>query len=203
MKLLYSQASPYVRKVLMVAHEAGLADRIEIVPTDVRAADSPVVQSNPLGKIPALLLDDGTALYDSPVIAEYLDSLHDRPALFPPPGPARWTALRQQALADGLCDAALLRRMEGMRPANLQSADWDSHQRRAVNRSLDQLELGLEDLPDSNQPTIGSLAVLAALAYLDFRFAAEPWRVGRSGLSRWFEAAASRDSFRLTQPPSE
>ena len=109
MKLRYSQASPYVRKVLMVAHEVGLADRIELSPTNVWAPDSPIVRDNPLAKIPTLLTEDGLVLFDSPVIAEYLDSLHEGRRLFPAAGRARWVALRQQAVGDGICDAAVLR----------------------------------------------------------------------------------------------
>ena len=203
MKLRYSQTSPFVRKVLMVAHEAGLADRIELVPTDVWAPDSPIVRDNPLAKIPSLVTEDGLVLFDSPVIAEYLDSLHGGRPLFPPPGRARWVALRQQAMADGICDASVLRRMEGMRPESLRSADWSERQRRAVFRTLDTLEEEAESLPPADVPDIGGIAVAAALAYLDFRFGHEGWRQGRGGLARWFEGMAARDSFRRTAPPTE
>ncbi len=99
MKLRYSQTSPYVRKVVVCAAELGLSERIELTPSGPRnVAD--VRQDNPLGKVPALLTDAGEALYDSPVICEYLDSLHDGEALFPVAGEARWRALRQQALGD-------------------------------------------------------------------------------------------------------
>src|SRR5215813_1681367 len=101
MKLRYSPASPYVRKCLALAHEAGLAGRIERVPTVTADPASGLAKDNPLGKVPALVLEDGQAIFDSPVICEYLDSLHDGPKLFPPAGAARWTALRHQALADG------------------------------------------------------------------------------------------------------
>ena len=140
MKLRYSQASPYVRKVLMVAHEVGLADRIELSPTNVWAPDSPIVRDNPLAKIPTLLTEDGLVLFDSPVIAEYLDSLHEGRRLFPAAGRARWVALRQQAVGDGICDAAVLRRLETLRPEHLRSADWDSRQRAAIQRAFDRLE---------------------------------------------------------------
>lgn len=203
MKLHYSQTSPFVRKVMMAAHETGLAGRIEIDPVDVWVPDSPIVRDNPLSKIPTLVTEDGLVLFDSPVICEYLDSLHAGPSLFPPPGRARWVALRQQAIADGICDAAVLRRLETLRPESQRSADWTERQRRAMARSLDRLEEEAGDLPPPDQPTIGSLAILAALGYLDFRFAHEGWRAGRSALSRWFAAASERESFRRTAPPSE
>ncbi|MFY8092098.1 MAG: glutathione S-transferase N-terminal domain-containing protein [Niveispirillum sp.] len=203
MKLRYSQTSPFVRKVLMAAHEIGMADRIEISPTDVWSPDSPIVRENPLSKIPTLLTDDGMVLFDSPVIVEYLDSLHDGRKLIPAIGPARWLALRQQALGDGICDAGVLRRVETLRPANLRSADWDSRQRAAIFRAFDRLEVEAGDLPDPEGQTVGGLAVLSAMGYMDFRFAHEPWRTGRPALARWFDGAARRASFEATLPPRE
>lgn len=202
MQLHYSQTSPFVRKVLMVAHEVGIADRIEIKPTDVWAPDSVIHRDNPLAKIPTLVTEDGLVLFDSPVIAEYLDTVGGG-RLFPAPGTARWRALRQQALADGICDAAVLRLLEGRRPESLRSADWADRQRRAVSRGLDALEREVGDLPSPDAPTIGGIAVLAALGYMDFRFAGDGWRKGRPALANWFEAASPRDSFRLTAPPTE
>ena len=203
MKLRYSQTSPFVRKVLMAAHEVGLADRIELSPIDVWSPDSPIVRDNPLSKIPTLLTDDGMVLFDSPVIVEYLDSLHEGRKLIPATGPGRWVALRQQALGDGICDAAVLRRMEGLRPASLRSAEWDSRQRAAIFRAFDRLEVEARDLPDPDRPEVGGLAVLSAMGYMDFRFAHEPWRTGRPTLARWFEAASRRASFEATLPPRE
>jgi len=202
MKLRYSQASPFVRKVLMVAIEAGLDSRIDIQPTDVWAPDTPIIHENPLAKIPSLTTEDGMVLFDSPVICEYLDHLNPGRKLFPDAGPARWRALRQQALADGICDAAVLRRLELLRPEALRSAIWDSRQHQAVTRSLDWLEREYRDLPPPDAPDIGGLAVLAALGYLDFRFAHEPWRDGRPHLASWFAAAANRPSFTQSVPPS-
>lgn len=203
MKLHYSQTSPFVRKVLMVAYEIGIADRIELCPTDVWSPNSTVARENPLSKIPTLLTEDGMVLFDSPVIAEYLDSLHDGRKLFPPTGHDRWVALRQQALGDGICDAAVLRRMESLRPHSLQSADWDTRQRTAILRALDRLEVEAKDLPPADRPTIGGLSILAALGYLDFRFGHEPWRTGRSALAHWFETVSKRTSFLKTLPPTE
>ena len=109
MKLRYSATSPYVRKVMMVIHERGLSDRVELEKTDAWSPETDLPSNNPLGKVPALVLGDGPALFDSPVIVEYLDTLAGPDAsLFPATGPDRWTALRFQALADGICDAAIL-----------------------------------------------------------------------------------------------
>ncbi|WP_119677557.1 glutathione S-transferase N-terminal domain-containing protein [Indioceanicola profundi] len=203
MKLRYSQTSPYVRKVLMLAHEAGLADRIELVPTDVWAPDSPIVRDNPLAKIPCLVTEDGLVLFDSPVVAEYLDSQHDGRKLFPAAGRERWVALRQQAMADGICDAGVLRLLEGRRPESLRSADWIERQRRAMVRTLDTLEAEAEALPKPDALTIGGIAVAVTLGYLDFRYAKDGWRHGRSRLAHWFEGVTVRESFKLTAPPTE
>ena len=117
MKLRYSPTSPYVRKVMVVALETGLAERIERIPTTVAPTkyNEEVARENPLVKVPALTTDDGMVLYDSPVICEYLDTLHGGQKLFPATGKTRWTALRQQALADGILDAAILGRYEILR----------------------------------------------------------------------------------------
>jgi len=201
MKLRYSATSPYVRKVMMVIHERGLSDRIELEKTDAWSPETDLPSNNPLGKVPALVIGDGPALFDSPVIAEYLDTLAGPDiALFPAPGPDRWTALRFQALADGICDAAILRRLEGNRPEQLRSTDWMERQRKAVARSVDALEADAAKLGE--RFTIGSVAVLAALGYLDFRFGHEDWRPGHPALSAWFEAESKRDSFVNTAPPA-
>jgi len=201
MRLRYSQTSPYVRKVLMAAIELGLGDRIEREATDAWSSETTLPRDNPLGKVPALVADDGMVLYDSPVICEYLDGLAGGGKLFPPSGAARWKALRFQALADGICDAAILCRLErNLRPADKRWDVWDARQIGAVTRSLDALEAMADDL--DVRPTIGTLSVLAALGYLDFRFADENWRQGRPKLAAWFAKASDRPSFRDTAPPS-
>ena len=196
MKLRTVSASPYGRKVHVCVLEMGLEDRVEIVPTTPKEPD--LREQNPLGKIPALITDDGQVLFDSPVICEYLDSQHDGAKLFPAPGNLRWSALRMQALADGMMDAALLRRSELARPEALRSADWDAHQRLAVETSLSALER--QSIVFEHRPDIGLVAVGCALGYLDFRFANEPWRDGRPRLAAWYEAWRGRRSMRETEP---
>ena len=135
MKLRYSPTSPYVRKVLVCAKERGLDGRIEPVPTNPTDPKTDLAKYNPLVKVPALVLDDGEVLYDSPVICDYLDSLHDSEPLIPAAGPARWAALRQQALADGILDAAILRMIETTRrPEALRWAGWSERQRLKIVR---------------------------------------------------------------------
>ena len=201
MKLYHSPASPFVRKALVAAHELGLADAIEIVPVAMTPVKSvPALNDeNPLGKIPALVLDDGTALYDSPVICEYLDTRHDGPRLFPAEGPERWTALRRQALADGLLDAAILCRYETfLRPEERQWTDWIEGQRSKFRRALDALEGEAEDFGDTVD--IGTVSAGCAADYLDFRSLDDGWRESRPRLAAWLERFAARPSMQATRP---
>ncbi len=199
MKLRHSPTSPYVRKVSVTAIELGLGARIERVPTDTQDRDSGLAEHNPLGKVPALILDDGAVLYDSPVICEYLDSLHDGPRIFPAAGPERWTALRQQALGDGILDAAILRMIEtARRPEPLRWPVWIKHQAAKIRRAVDRFEAEAEAL--EGPPTIGRIAAGCALGYLDFRAPELDWRAGRPRLTAWYETFAQRPSMQETVP---
>lgn len=200
MKLLYSPLSPFARKVLVVAHEIGLADRV--VPEAVQATpvspNAALVAENPLGKVPTLVLDEGGALFDSRVIVEYLDTLAGG-GLIPPVGPARWTALRQQAAADGLMDAAVLMRYEiGFRPEEKRSEAWVEGQMGKVRRALDFLDGEAGSLGAAL--TVGSIAAACALGYLDFRFPTEAWREGRRALAAFYERFAERPAMLATRP---
>jgi glutathione S-transferase len=201
MKLHHSVASPYVRKVMAVAIETGLEDRIEPigrVVTPVKPAPG-LVADNPLGKIPCLVTDDGAALYDSRVICEYLDGLHDGPKIFPQAGPARWTALRRQAEGDGILDAALLARYETfLRPEERRWPEWLDGQKLKFGRALDALET--ETAAFEGTVDIGTIAIGCALGYLDFRFGADDWRATRPRLAAWFEGFARRPSMARTAP---
>lgn len=202
MRLHYSQASPYVRKVLVTAHETGLIAHIERVPTTVSpvAEASAVTADNPLGKIPCLVTDEGEAFYDSRVICEYLDSRHTGHKLFPHEGPARWVALRRQTLADGMCDAAILHRYETfLRPEDRQWQDWLDGQKRKVERALDLLEHEAPSFP--TLPDIGLVATAVALGYQDFRFPEDAWRATRPKLAHWYAGFAERPSMQATRPP--
>ncbi|MFV2092904.1 MAG: glutathione S-transferase N-terminal domain-containing protein, partial [Hyphomicrobiales bacterium] len=173
MKLRGSAPSPYTRKVRIVAELKGLSKTIEIEDANTADPNDSLRQQNPLGKIPALVLADGQVLFDSRVIAEYLDSVGEGQTLFPA-GAARWPALALQALADGICDAALLQVYEQrFRPQAQQNADWTDMQAAKVSRALAQLEATMDGPADNI--TIGEIALAAALGYLDFRFAGT-WR---------------------------
>ena len=200
MKLFYSALSPYVRKCLVAAHELGLRERIELVPAAAHPVnrDRAIVAHNPLGKVPTLILDEGTVLYDSRVICEYLNALGNG-KLVPTSGPARWTALVDQSLADGMMDAAVLTRYETvLRPEPLRWSDWITGQLDKVTCALAELEhraAGFGDRVD-----LGTIAVGCALGYLDFRFASLAWRDKHPNASAWFERFGARASMVATRP---
>jgi len=200
MLLLWSSRSPFVRKVMLVAHETGLLPRIECVRTLVAPTkpNGDVMALNPLNKLPTLIRDDGTPLYDSRVIAEYLDSLHDGPKLFPASGPERFEALRRQALADGILDFLLLWLSENARPEASRSAELIGALGLKFKMAFDQLEReapGLASAPFG----IGHIAVASVLGYADFRYAARNWRQDRPQLAAWHAAFAARPSYQATQ----
>lgn len=199
MKLFYSPTSPYVRKVLACAILRGLDGRIETVPTNPHQSPPGLIGANPLSKVPCLVTDDGVALFDSPVICEYLDSLGDAAPLFPPAGAARWRALILQAMGDGILDAAVARRMEQGRPQEAARDAAMARMRAAAERSMDMLEATLP----GEAADIGTVAVACALGYLDLRFAGEPWREGRPRLAAWFARMEAMPALARTAPPRE
>jgi glutathione S-transferase len=200
MKLYHGALSPFVRKVMVAAIELGLEDRIEKLPSPLSAvqANPGVIAVNPIGKIPALEADDGTPLYDSPVIIEYLDHLAGGAVLFPPAGPARWRALRVNALADGMLEAGVLARVESTRPVERQWPEWIAAQRAKVANCLDRLEGECAGFAAS--PTIGEIAAGCALGWLDFRLADVAWREGRPALAAWYAGFAARPAMTATAP---
>ena len=197
MKIAYSPASPYVRKAMACAIARGLDGRIE--KWVIGTTDPALAPANPLSKVPTLITDDGVSLYDSPVICEYLDSLGDAPKLFPPAGPARWNALRQQALGDGILDATQPRRREIALPQDEGRIAYIALQQGKVSRALDVLESEAATL--GALTTIGEITIGCALGYLDFRFANEPWRPGHPKLEAWYARVATLPPLAGTMPP--
>jgi glutathione S-transferase len=196
MILRYSSASPYARKIRIAADILGLADRIAISPVDFADATDPIKTQNPLGKIPTLLLDDGSTLYDSRVIAEYLDYLVGGGRLFPTDPARRFAALRLQALGDGINDAALLVRYELVnRPEALRHPPTIELQQGKMDRALAQIAAA----PPSGETDIGHIAVATALGYLDLRFGGA-WRAEHPPLVEWLEAFVRKTpAFEATQ----
>ena len=198
MKLHHSPASPFARKVVACAVARGIEGRIELVATNPHGAPEVLTRDNPLSKIPCLLTDDGRPVYDSPVICEYLDTLGDAAPLFPPTGSAaRLEAQIMHALADGIMDAAVARRMGQPHPQDVARLTIDARQKAAVERAL----AVLESAPPEGLADIGAIAVGCALGYLDFRFAHEPWRAAHPRLAAWFAAASVLPPLAKTAPP--
>ena len=201
MKLHWSPRSPFVRKVMVFAHEAGLAERLTLVRTVV-AMSKPnleLLRDNPLGKIPTLVTDDVGVLYESVVICEYLDSLHGGAKLFPSSGPRRWHALRWHALGDGMLDTLILWYNERPKPPSQQTPEWLASFALKIRTSLDALEAEAGEL--ARAPLgIGHIAIGCALGYLDFRFAELGWREARPRSAAWFGDFARRSSMQATLP---
>lgn len=198
MKLYYSPTSPYVRKVTMMAIEVGIEDRIERLAVIPAGPDTDVASANPLGKVPALLCDDGTTLYDSPVICEYLDTLHSGEKLIPASGMDRIAVLKGQALADGAMDATLLQIWEGRRPEGERSAGWVARQQRALSQAMDEMDRCVDTLGE--RLTLAHIAFCCALGTIDLRKPEWDWRDGRPALADWHAGFSARPAAMATEP---
>lgn len=204
MKLIASRTSPFAWKVMVAARELGLADRIEIdtQTTSPLNGNPVVVDANPLGRVPSLIDDDGEALHDSRVICERLDALADGPGLFPPPGPARWWALRLQSISDGLCEMAIQVMRENGRPHALQWDDWRQAHHTKLERTYDVLNThGASWL--SGDVTIGQVGLATALCWIEFRNIGLDFRDGRPALADWHAAFLERPSMQGLVPEEE
>jgi len=201
MKLYWSPRSPFVRKVMVCAHETGLASRIQPVPTLVVMSkpNLDLMRENPLGKIPTLVTDDGKVLHDSLLICEYLDSLHNGARMFPESSDARWQALSWQALGNGMLDALVLWRNETLKPRAQQGPDLLAAFELKARRAVDALELEAPRLA-ATPFGIGHIAIGVALGYIDFRFPALEWRRGHSAIAAWYQTFAQRPSAVATAP---
>ena len=199
MKLLGTNTSPYVRKVRLVLLEKNIAHTYLIDPP--REPGSQVARANPLGRIPALILDDETCVFDSPVIAEYADTLNDTPILIPRSDAlARMRVKRWEALADGIMDSAVVVRTEGIRPAEKQEAGNITRHNDAITRALAFMsaQLGQRAWCEGSAITLADLALASALIYLDLRQPERDWRGAHPNLAVWFSRISERASVRTT-----
>ncbi|MEO9515033.1 MAG: glutathione S-transferase [Paracoccaceae bacterium] len=198
MKLLMSPASPFVRKVLVLLHETKQIDDVvmQSVQAGIGNTEAALKAANPVGKIPALVRDEGPTLYDSRVICRFFDARAGA-GFYPDNG---WDSLVLESTADALMDAAVLMVYEArFRPEEKQSVEWIENQWIKVEGALN--ALNSRWLSHLEAPLdIGHIAVASALGYLDFRHDARNWRVGRDGLANWFERFSDRDSMRATVP---
>ncbi|MDD2883654.1 MAG: glutathione S-transferase [Dechloromonas sp.] len=200
MKLIGSYTSPFVRKVRIVLAEKKI--EIELVIDSPWVDDSTVPTLNPLGKIPVLLLDDDTPLFDSRVIVDYIDNVTPNNKLFPAPNRERAEVKRWEALGDGLCDAAIGAMLESKRPKKEQSAHWINRQRDKVTRSLDFManHLGDKAFCTGTHFSMADIATGTALGYLVFRFPDITWQESHPNLARLYDKLMLRPSFADTVP---
>ena len=201
MKLLHSPTSPFARKVRIVAAEKKLELELEI--TDPWKPNPDLARANPLGKVPALIMDDGTSLFDSRVIVEYLDGVSPVHRLIPETSRDRIAVKRWEAITDGLCDAAILARLEAGRPdQNESSAKQIARQRDKVNGCIDEMarELGDREFCVGNALSLADIASGCALGYLKFRFPDIGWEAAHPNLARLYKKVSSRASFKATDP---
>lgn len=202
MKLIGSYTSPFVRKVRVVMAEKKL--ECEFVPEDVWSNDSSILAYNPLGKVPCLIMDDGSALYDSRVIVEYLDTLTPVGRLFPTVGRFRTETKRWEAMADGMVEAASLVFLEKKRPAAQQSQEWIDRQWTKVRAVIKDIATRLEGKAFcvERQFSVADIAVICALEWLSFRFPELPWKADYPELAVWMDKISARQSLQDTYPRS-
>jgi glutathione S-transferase len=206
MKLFWTPASPFVRKVMTVVHEAGLAEQVEIVPTvwphewatRTVAFDPAFIAANPVGRIPALVTESGIALCESNLICRYLATRAGRPDLIPGDGEADLPLVRLWGLSDGAVEAMIAARAESLRSGGERSSDFIRKQMDRIARCFGSFDLGV--LQKSRQPTIAHLTAAIACGYMDFRLPEEDWRTKRPELADWYDQFSRRQSMMMTRP---
>ena len=202
MKLIGSYTSPFVRKISVILLEKGIT--FEFVNEQPYNAINGVAHYNPLGKVPALVTDDGEVWYDSPIIAEYIDLLGIAPAMLPADPKAALKIRQIEALADGIMDAALVSVREQARPVAQQSETELLHQREKINRGLDTLESYInEGALRVDEMNLATIAIACAISYLNFRRVSPGWCVDRPQLVKMVENLFQRESFARTEPPKD
>ena len=199
MKLHYSNASPFVRKVMATAIECGLRDQLTLLATNPHESKPELVAANPFSKVPALELDNGEVLFESLLICEHLDDMAGGGIVIPQARAERLEMLRRHALANGLMEVSVLRRVESTRARD---ADRDKNLERQAaitKRALARLEASAATLGD--RVDLGNLSTVIALDYLDLRFPGDAWRDGHPALAAWHEQYSKRESLKATAPP--
>lgn len=200
MKLCYSATSPFARKSVIVALEKGLKDQIEFTQPDMSDVFKGINPSNPLGKIPSLELDTGEVIFDSIIIAEYLDAKDGNPTLIPSDALERAKVMTLHTIANGMTDAAFSRRWDNtMLPEGERSPTWCDRLKVAMDNSVDELERRVDEF--AGEVNIGTIAVACGLGYFDFRFSHEDWREGHPKLAAWYDEFSKRPSIAETAPP--
>jgi glutathione S-transferase len=206
MKLFWTPASPFVRKVMVSAIELGLRDRIQIHPTywphdwgrRTIVLEPEFVAANPIARIPTLVTDEGVAIPESNWICDYLDSLGAKRRLLPQDGEARWKCVRMLAISDGALEAMIARRAETLRGLKERSEDFIAKQRDRIGRCLDRIERELDSI--LGEINLAQISSGVACGYMDFRYPEDGWRALRPRLSEWYERFATRPAMLQTMP---
>lgn len=197
MQLFMVGASPYARKVLALAVERGIRDKIDVVIENPHARPHVLLAANPLSKVPTLIADDGTAHIDSFAICSLLDTMGHAPPLVPLSGPQRWPVLQRHALAQGVLDCSVSRRVDGLLPQEKDRAVVMEKHRQTTIRVLDRFESQLDDFVD--QVALDTITLACGLSYLNFRFPDDDWRAGRPGLTAWHTKFEQRPCMEQTR----
>ena len=198
MKLHYTAASPFCRKALVTAIECGVDDRMEIVVTNPHLSEPDFVSLNPFSKVPTLVLDDSTVLFESLLICEYLDGLAGGGRVLPRQGWARLQILRKHAIGNGIMEACVLRQVESLRAKEPDREKNIARQQAITERALDQIETVVDSFGEDMD--LGNISVAVSLGYIDFRFGNDSWRNHRPKLEKWYAKLSTRRSFVETSP---
>jgi len=198
MELFSSPTSPFVRKVRVLIREKGATGKVRETVVAALSDPAELHAANPLGQVPALTLDDGTQIFNSPLICQFLDEELGGAKLLPPSGKARWADMRLQTIGDGIAEAAVSLSFERARPEEQRSPVWTGRWQRAIARSLDVLEAEADAL--NGDLTLGRIAIVCALSYVDFRHDALNWRGGHPKLADWYKNISGRPAFVETAP---
>lgn len=197
MKLFMVGASPFARKVLALAAERGMRERIETIIANPHERPAAIVDANPLSKVPTLIADDESIHIDSLAICLYLDTLGTHSPLIPLDGPERWPIMQRHALAHGVMDCSVIRRVESLMAPEPDRLAWMERQYQTTGRVLDRFEATIATFAD--HVAVDTLTLACALSYLDFRFSQDQWRTGRPRLAAWHAEFGQRPSMQRTQ----
>lgn len=198
MKLHFSAASPFARKVIVTAIECGFGGKLTLLPTNPHQSTPELVAANPFSKVPVLELDNGDPIFESLLICEHLDAMAGGGVVFPKAGKQRLTMLRRHAFGNGLMETSVLRRVESIRGRDADRDHNIARQATISGRVLDHLETIAATLDDAAD--LGNISIAIALDYIDFRFPADSWRRGRTALAGWHERYSQRESLKATVP---
>lgn len=200
MKLYLTHRSPYARKATIMAIEKGLEEKIKLVPIDMQNKPEELLKANPLGAVPTLVLENGHAIYDSPVICEYIDGLNDNPKLIPANGSVRIEALRTEALADGMTESAVKIYYEKLKPESNQDKALLKKHFEIFDRGFDMLERTAKNFHVDKMLSIAEISTASAIGYIGFRIPDYQWKEKHAKLATWYSEFSKRDSMVKTAP---